>query len=347
MRRLAVLVLALCLGAGLLGCSDLAYLGRQLGGHLQLIRAARPVDDWLSDPATAQALRQRLETARAMREFSVTELHLPDNHSYRSYADLEREAAVWNVVATPALSLAPKTWCYPIMGCVAYHGDFERERAQDLGAQLKGQGWDVMVYPVPAYSSLGWTADPLLNTFIGYNDAALAGMIFHELAHQVAYAADDTGFNESFATAVERIGVRIWLERQATPALLEQYRETQRRQARFRTFTAGYRQRLLALYASDEPDKSAAKAHVFAAMREDYARLKAEEWGGYAGYDRWFVEANNASFALLASYNDQVPLFEALWQRQGGDWPRFYAAVKRIAALPKQERGEALTSATR
>jgi len=338
---LAICLLAGGIAAGLGGCADLGYLSGQLGGHLRLMHAARPVPEWLADASTPPALRERLLLSQRMRDFAVRELHLPDNASYRSYADLHREAAVWNVVAAPALSLTPRSWCFPVMGCVAYRGYFDEARAQALGAELRGQGFDVLVYPVPAYSSLGWTADPLLNTFIDYNDAALAGMVFHELAHQVAYAQDDTAFNEAFATAVERIGVRAWLAANGTPAQREQYERNQVRSARFRALTLDYQARLKALYAGAELDaaaKQAAKAALFASLRADYAQIKAGEWGGYAGYDRWFAEANNASFALLASYNDLVPFFEQLFEAEGRDWSRFYTEVKRLAALPRSSR---------
>ncbi|XHS78713.1 aminopeptidase [Burkholderiaceae bacterium UC74_6] len=341
---LALGLIAVAMAGALGGCADLGYLSGQLGGHLRLMHAARPVPEWLADANTPPTLRERLLLTQRMRDFAVRELHLPDNASYRSYADLHREAAVWNVVAAPTLSLTPRSWCFPVMGCVAYRGYFDEKRAQALGTELRGQGFDVLVYPVPAYSSLGWTADPLLNTFIDYNDSALAGMIFHELAHQVAYAQDDTAFNEAFATAVERIGVRVWLAGSGTPTQLEQYERSQARSARFRALTLDYQARLKALYAGDEPDKATAKAALFASMRADYARIKSDEWGGYAGYDRWFAEANNASFALLASYNELVPFFERLFAAEGHDWSRFYAEVKRRAALPKPER---LTSAIR
>lgn len=343
MRRCAALLL--CAGlmcAGLLGgCADLGYLGGQLGGHLRLMHAARPVPEWLADTRTSPALRERLVRSQQIRDFAVCELHLPDNASYRSYADLHREAAVWNVVAAPELSLAPRTWCFPLMGCVAYRGYFEQAKAEALAGGLRTGGLDVLVYPVPAYSSLGWTADPLLNTFIDYTDAALAGMVFHELAHQVAYAPDDTAFNEAFATAVERLGVRAWLAGNGTPVQLDQYERTQSRSRRFRGLTQDYQARLQALYANSEldpPAKRAAKAALFASLRADYARIKTDEWGGYAGYDGWFAEANNASFALLASYNDAVPFFEQLFEAEGRDWLRFYAEVKRRAALPKPQR---------
>jgi predicted aminopeptidase len=345
------LLLLLALGLG--GCADIGYLGQSLSGHLHLLAAARPVEDWLADPATPETLRERLALSQRMRDFAVHELQLPDNRSYRRYADLHRSAAVWNVVAAPELGLAPRTWCFPVMGCVAYRGYFEQAAAQQLGDQLKAEGWEVMVYPVPAYSSLGWTPDPLLNTFIGYSEGVLAGMIFHELAHQVAYAVDDTRFNESFATAVEELGAESWLQTQGSAPARGAYASDRARRMQFRTLTGEYRERLSALYAGpqSEADKRAAKADLMRGLRADYARLKAEAWQGYAGYDAWFAQANNASFALLASYTDGVPAFKALFEREGRDWRRFYAEVRRLAGLPKAEReaalAAALTSATR
>ena len=134
---------------------------------------------------------------------------------------------VWNVVAAPELSLTLKTWCFPVVGCVGYRGYFDRGAADALAAELRAQGQEVSVYGVPAYSTLGklpgdFFADPLLSTFIGYPEGELARMVFHELAHQVLYVANDTTFNESFATAVERLGGARWLA-QATPAVQAEY----------------------------------------------------------------------------------------------------------------------------
>jgi predicted aminopeptidase len=345
LRRFLLALLTLCLS----GCADLSYLGQSVGGHLRLMSAARPVDEWLADDATSPALRARLQLSQRMRDYAITELHLPDNRSYRSYADLHRSAAVWNVVAAPELSLSPKTWCFPIMGCVSYRGYFDQAAAKQLGDQLKAEGWEVVVYPVPAYSTLGWTADPLLNTFVGYPEGTLAGMIFHELAHQVAYAADDTAFNESFATAVQEMGADAWLQSQGSEQAREAYRVDQARRAQFAALTHDYQARLTALYAGQQSDadKRAAKAKLMSELRADYGRLKAESWQGYAGYDNWFAQANNASLAILASYSDGVPDFKTLFEREGRDWPRFYAEVKRLAALPKAQRHAELTSEIR
>ena len=357
-RRLAKLAwpaLLLALLHALSGCAQLGYLAQSASGHLRLVSAAAPVEDWLQRPELTPQLRERLLLSQRLREFASRELSLPDNNSYRRYADLGREAAVWNVAATPELSLQLKTWCFPLMGCVGYRGYFDKAAAEGFAAELaKAEpGIELSVYPVPAYSTLGYGnwlgGDPLLNTFISYPEAELARMIFHELAHQVAYAADDTEFNESFATAVEQLGVQRWFElsqgEQATTAW-QRYRQGEQRREQFLALTLRYRQQLDELYRSPRPDdaKRAAKQALLAQLQADYRQLQQGEWQGYAGYDRWFSQVNNASLAMLGTYNGLTPQFQALFKQLDGDWLRFYTEVKRLAVLPKTQRRETLLS---
>ncbi|MDP2006281.1 MAG: aminopeptidase [Rubrivivax sp.] len=337
-------VAAVCLGGGCSSLGGVGYYAQAVGGHVDLMRRARPVGQVLADAATPEPLRQRLQLSQRLRDFAVDELKLPDNPSYRRYADLERPAVVWNVVAAPELSLTLKTWCFPVMGCVGYRGYFDRAAADTLAAQLRAEGWEVRVYGVPAYSTLGWSnwigGDPLLNTFIAWPEGELARLVFHELAHQVAYADDDTTFNESFGTAVERIGGRRWVARHGTPALQAQVLASESRRAAFQALAQRYRDALQAVYASaaDDATKRAQKAEVMAALQAEYAVLKAGPWAGFAGYDAWFAQANNAYFGVLAAYTELVPEFERLFERQGDNFERFYAEVQTLAALPKAQR---------
>jgi len=360
-RRL-LRALALSAGIALAGCASTAaddvdsawrpgYFWQSVRGHLGMLAAARPVDAVMADPATAPALRARLALSREMRDYAVRALALPDNASYRRYADLGRTAAVWNVVAAPELSLTLKTWCFPVLGCVGYRGYFDRTQAEQLAGALRERGWEVNVYGVPAYSTLGklpgaWFADPLLNTFVQQGEVDLARLIFHELAHQVAYAADDTTFNESYATAVERLGSRQWLREHGRTDLIEASARQDRRRAEFRAMTMAARERLDALYRStaSDDDKRRRKAELIAALRAEYARWRDDQWAGDRAYDAWFDGVNNARLGVLAAYNQQVPAFEALFEREGRDWPRFHAAVKDLAARPKAERDAALAA---
>lgn len=307
------------------------------------MRRARPVPEWITDPATPAALRERLELSQRLREFAVKELALPDSASYRRFARLDRSAAVWNVVATPELSLRLQTWCMPVVGCVGYRGYFDQEAAGRLAADLRAEGLETMVYPVPAYSTLGRTdwlgGDPLLSTFIGWPAAELARLLFHEMAHTVVYVPDDTAFNESYATAVERLGLRRWLSRATQAERAEALRREQRRED-FLRITGEARRRLEVIFRSDMPDvqKRRAKAQAFASMRENHRALKAGPWAGDTAYDRWFEQANNASLALQGAYLDLVPAFERLFDAQGGDFGRFHEAVRRLAQKPLSER---------
>lgn len=344
----ATAVAAVAAAACLSGCANLGYYWQSVTGHLKVMNAAKPVQDWLDEESTPQRVKDKLVLARRIRSFAVTELKLPDNQSYHRYADLQRTAVVWNVVAAPELSLELRTWCFPVTGCVGYRGYYDEARARAESAALVAQGWESSVYPVPAYSTLGlmnWAGgDPLLNTFIHYPEGELARLIFHELAHQVVYAKDDTMFNESFAVAVERLGGSRWLATQAGEQARQEYAQYDGRRRQFRALQQAARKRLKEIYEATQlpvQERLARKQQVLAGFRAQYAQLRAG-WGGeparWRGYDQWVQGANNASFGAQAAYDEFVPAFEALYRREGGDWQRFYDAVRQLAALPKAQR---------
>jgi len=347
------------IGALLLGgCADLGYYWQSASGHLGILRAAKPVPEWLADPAVSAPLKAKLELTQRIRRFAVTELGLPDNRSYTSYADLHRVAAVWNVVAAPPYSLTLKNWCFPVAGCVGYRGYYDEAAARAEAEAQRTQDMEVAVYPVPAYSTLGWMnwagGDPLLSTFIGYPEGELARIVFHELAHQVLYVPGDTVFNESYATAVERIGGALWLQREAGETARREYAQFDGQRQEFRALTLNTRRALTQVYespqakAKDWPAVDAMKQAAMADFRERYARLR-EGWAGrprQGAYDAWVARANNAAFGAQGAYDDLVPGFEALFEREGRNWPRFYTQVRRIAALPTaEERRSALQTA--
>jgi len=321
-------------------CAALEYYAQAIGGHLDLVSRAVAIDERLGDPGLPEALRDKLRRVSAIRDFASKELALPDNGSYRRYAELDRAFVVWNVFAAPEFSVEPVESCFPIAGCVSYRGFYREAGAQAQARSLKAEGYDVYIGGAPAYSTLGWFDDPVLSTFIRYPDAEVARLIFHELAHQVAYVKNDTVFNESFAVAVEQEGARRWLARRGTPQEAAAYASLQSRRREFVALVLGYRERLATFYRQpvSAEQKRRGKADLFAEMLRDYARLKAE-WGGFSGYDRVFANgANNALLASIAAYTEWVPAFSALLARQDGDLPAFYAQVKELGGRDKKAR---------
>ena len=345
LRSLAVAACGALCAVLLSGCETLAYYSQAVGGQLSLTASARAIDTVIDDPATPEALRTKLRLAHRIRDFATSELGLPDGGSYRQYAELGRPFVVWNLFVAPEFSTKAVESCFPVTGCVSYRGYFKEADAQDYAARKRAGGFDVQVRGIPAYSTLGWFDDPVLSSFIRYPEAELARLIFHELAHHVLYVKGDTAFNESFAVAVERAGVRRWLANRKTTDDLKAFFAGRERQREFIELVEAAKVRLDKVYESDlPPDRMReAKRAGFEQLRKDYEALKAR-WGGFAGYDRIMGAApGNALLASITAYSKYVPGFERMLAAEGNNLPRFYAAVKAVAKLPKEERCRLLT----
>jgi len=316
------------------------YLAQAARGQWQVMHARKPIDAVILDKNTPDNVRARLTEVRAAREFASRELGLPDNRSYRSYADVKRPFVVWNVVAAPEFSVEPRRWCFPIAGCVAYRGYFAEAKARKFAAGLRAQGLDVVVGGVPAYSTLGKLADPVLNTMLDYGDSELAAIVFHELSHQVVYVAGDSEFNEAFAVTVEQAGLERWLKSRGHENELQRYATRRQRQQQFLALFTRTRARLAALYAqklSAETTRERKRA-IFATLETDIREL-AKQLGAPNAYSDWIAEGlNNAHLASVATYYDCVPGFERLLNVYKSDLPAFYLAVRELAKEPRAER---------
>ncbi|MDP1950006.1 MAG: aminopeptidase [Nitrosomonas sp.] len=322
------------------GCVNLPYYVQAVDGHLDMMRRSQPISTIIANPEADHQLKRILARVVMLRGFASRELMLPNNQSYTHYADLNRPYVVWNVFASPELSLELKKWCFIKAGCVSYRGFFSQARAERYAAELREEGYDVYVGGVRAYSTLGWFNDPVLNTFIGYSEMELARMIFHELAHQVVYVPGDSVFNESFATAVEHEGIGRWFESNGAAAERVAFHARHERETVFTRLILNHRKRLHELFSSElsDAEKRAAKAHIFAELREEFSQLKTARTE-FSSYDRWFAqELNNARLATVSIYTQLLPAFQALLAQQNGDMGQFFKVVKEISKLPQDER---------
>lgn len=324
------------------GCASVGYYSQLASGQLRLLQAREPIDQVIADPARDPTLRAHLAQARAARTFASAQLHLPDNKSYRLYADIGRPFVVWNVFATPEFSLAPQNHCFPIAGCVAYRGYYSQGAARGEAALQRLRGMDVAIGGVEAYSTLGWFNDPILSSMTHWGDERLATLIFHELAHQRFYVKDDTEFNESFATFVEQQGTRQW---RASRGLAPDNGKRMRQREQFIQLVLDTRQRLEQLYTQPLPAEQMRqrKGEEFQRLRSNYEQLRDTQWAGDKYFDAWvYAPLNNARLLPFGLYSQWVPAFAALFQQEGGDWVAFYAAVEKLGSLPIDERKAAL-----
>jgi len=331
--RLSVVAASLLQG----GC----YLMQAARGQLAVMQRRQPIDRLIERTGTGEVLKAQLIRARDIRDFASRELGLPDNAAYRSYADIGRPYVVWNVVATPEFSVQPLQWCFPIAGCVAYRGYFNEKAAKDFAAGLKSEGRDVVVGGVPAYSTLGHIADPLLNTVINYGQLDLAALVFHELAHQVAWLPGDSSFNEAFATAVEEEGVARYAAQLPDPTLLQGWQQRRRLRVEVTGLIIAARADLAQIYKRNaaagfmREAKAARLAELAAAIRA----LEQRE-GRASGFGSWIdIGLNNAHLASVATYYDQVPYFENLLKQDCGNYlPCLYTRVKQEIATRQSKK---------
>jgi len=345
-KKYLILSSFMLLSIALYGCESVHYYSQAIQGQYSILEKRQPISEIVTDPESSELLRERLTFILAVRQFAENELQLPVKNNYLTYVDLKRPYVVWNVFAAPEFSLTPKTWCYPVVGCASYRGYFSEENARQYADGLSEQGYDVYMAGVTAYSTLGWFDDPVLSTFIQYSKAHSAALIFHELAHQVLYVKHDTGFNESFATAVEQEGLQRWQATSQTSNIYRDYLKRYHRNQQFVRLIMHYRQTLESLYQSDasEMDKREKKAFIFSALRDEFDRMKTNK-NGLAAYENWMnYSLNNAKISSVVAYHDFVPAFQKMLAENDGDLNQFYRACRNLAQETKDERHRILNA---
>ncbi|MEM6575640.1 MAG: aminopeptidase [Pseudomonadota bacterium] len=321
------------------GCATVSYYGQAVKGHWQITRGKEDIKKLLADPDLEPELKRRLETVIAIRSFAIDELLLPDSGSYTDFVDLERDVTLWLLSAAPAYSLAPRRWCYPFVGCFNYRGYFSRRQAEAERDRLAERGYDVALVPGLAYSTLGFANDPVLSTMLRYSDLQLAGVLFHELAHERLYVLDDSTFNESFATAVEKLGRQAWARQQQLGDVPVSNPQADVFRREFDELVLEVRGELELLYRGKDTAPAQQKAAIFDSFRRRHDALR-DRWQGASPIDHWFEGEgpNNARLALFSTYELAVPAFVALFEQCERSWPCFYRAAEELAELPRSER---------
>jgi predicted aminopeptidase len=358
-KKIRHILLISFLTLGSASCASTAYYLQSVNGHLDVLMRKQPIPEVIASEDTDEILQEKLEMAVDIRRFAIEHLVLPDNDSYTEYADLDRDFVIWNVFATPELSLEPKQWCFLFVGCLNYRGYYSKKSAFKYAQELETKGYDVFVGGVTAYSTLGWFNDPVLNTMLERDEFYLANVIFHELAHQKFYLINDTAFNEAFAETVAQTGVQLWLEQQGSDAAKRRFSDKQSDKTLFINLVLKYKEKLESVYNSDSPveEKRTSKKLLLDQLAEEYAALYQtsqpqagqpvpglSDTGENKGqYSEWFSSGlNNAKLATVITYQDYVAGFLALFQHVGENHQNFYELVLRLSNCDKVRRNSIL-----
>ena len=321
----------------LCSCSTVKFYTQAIGGQSEIWRKSRPNAVALADPSVAERVKQRLRLIEELRAFAASDLHLPTK-SFGKYCDLKRPYVVWVVYAAPEFSTESKKWWYPLVGSLKYRGFFDERDARREMERLKKKGDDVFLGGVEAYSTLGYLADPVLNTFLHRSDAELAELIFHELTHAKVFIPGDTDFNEAFATANAEDGVRRWLRSKGDLRGLREYENNLNKSRQAIHLMLRTREKLKVTYAGNDPSVEAerlAKQRVFDGMLKEAAAI--------SPHSRIHINHapkswNNARINTVATYYTMVPGFERLLKEKGGDLEAFHHEVASMRKLNNEQR---------
>ncbi len=340
------LLIVMCFSI-LSGCSSLGYYHQAAKGHLSLIIATEPIEDWLSAPDTPAPLKAKLRLSQQTRRFAQERLHLPVGDAFSKYTELDRPWVLVNLVAVPEFSLQPHQWCYPFIGCQAYRGYYDLDDARDQARQFADNGYDIFIGGVTAYSTLGWFDDPLHTGFTRLPDPHMVALMFHELAHQVVYIAEDTAFNESFATAVELEGLWLWLQEQGDTTGFEQALQRLRQRKQTLELVEHTADELRQLFDQrdnlNEAEMRKQKADIYERLKQDYLAL-AQRWDQPGPLGAQPETLNNANLALFRQYNHYVPGFRQLFRESDQQFDVFYDAVRTLSRLDAEQRQVRLTA---
>jgi len=346
MPRIFITLLIIILLVNTSACSTFSYYAQTIAGQMSLLSKRQSISDIIKDPDILDSTRMQLQQVNEIREYASKHLHLPENNSYRNFADIGRDYVVWNVFATPEFSLQPREWCFLFVGCLSYRGYFSEKDARRYAKKLEQQGLDVFVGGVAAYSTLGWFDDPVLSTMLNWDKTRLARVVFHELAHQLIYIEDDTDFNEAFADTVAQAGVLHWLNTTTGSDIVEQFEQELQREKQFVDLVFRYREKLNGLY-SNKPGKDAKriqKNQLFIQMKVDYYQFR-EAWVTENAYDDWFESGlNNAKLSAVITYREYVPGFLALLNSVNNDLPGFYDVVTDLGKCDPALRHQILSA---
>ena len=343
LRRMVFLILLFILA----GCETLSFYGQLASGQLDILRKREPVERLLKDSSIDRGLRQQLAKIKDIQAFASLELGLNPEGSFTTYVDLNRDYALWNVYAAEAYAVHPVNRCYPLAGCVPYRGYFSKELALDYARRMsKERGLETYVGGVSAYSTLGWFKDPILSTFIYWEDQELASLIIHELLHQRIWLKGDAQFNEGLASFVGNTAAIIWSQKHGRGQENQRFLESQKHWRLFRQFVVMAREYLQIqfLASEDSSELSVIKSKAMRNIRDCYLELNTKVFDGR--YEKFVLgdQFNNAFIASIGVYESDYLAYKRLFDSSGHEWPVFFEKIEELMRLSREARHAELKS---
>jgi len=304
-------------------CSPIYVLKAGLA-QARIMAARQPMTEVIVDPETPPEVRDKLTLALEAREFARDVLALDVGESYTSFAQLESDTLAMVLSAAYRDRLEPRTWWFPVVGRVPYRGFFDLDEALDEQSSLEDEGFDTLLRPTSAFSTLGWFADPLMSTLLRRDAVDLVETILHELSHNHLFVPGQVRFNESYATFVGRAGaIEFFCTREGggpDTVWCERAQARWRDALRWSRFMDAFIAELQAVYGDADlafDAKIAAREQVYSDFKARYERdvmpaFESIRFGGFLS-----EPLNNAVLLGQMRYYHRLEGFDGLLETHG------------------------------
>lgn len=325
----------------LTGCETLSFYQQLASGQVDILMKRQPVESLLQNTSLDKGLREQLLKVRDIQTFATSELGFSSQGSFTTFVDLKRDYVLWNVYIAEAYAVQSVNRCYPLVGCVPYRGYFSKDQADGYARKMSEEkGLETYVGGVPAYSTLGWFKDPILSTFVDWEDQQLASLIIHELLHQNIWVKGDARFNEGLASFVGNRGATIWSRKIGSTQDSEGFIESQKQWRLFKQFVVVARKYLEIQYSAskDLNELNVIKSTAMGNIRSCYRELSLKFLDGR--YDKFVFgeQFNNAFIASIGVYESHRLAFKRLFDLAAHDWTDFFEKVKGLIVLDQEAR---------
>lgn len=285
------------------------------------------MEEVIAAPGTSVELKNQLTAIGLSREYARG-LGLSVKGQYTDYVPWPQDRIITSLVVTEPQSVEARPFTYLWVGELPYKGFFEAGRAENEAKSFRDQGYDVCLVPVPAYSTLGFFADPITDPMLRGGEGPAVETVLHEFVHATVFVDNDADLNESAASFVGEEASVAFFADDPEKASRRRREVAEKRQIRMRIL--GFRQRVASLYeASGSQDASGQRAQLEAAFRDSIRSLPLTTRDSARVAER--LRLNDACLALASTYSADLPEHQRVLEQLGGSLPDFIARLKGVA----------------
>ena len=323
------------------------YLSRGAWEEGKILARRQPIAKLVADKRIEPLTRRKLEIVLAARQYAKDSINLNTKESFTTYSKLDRDTLVLVLSAAYRDRLEPYTWWFPIVGRVPYKGFFDFDAARDAAKDFDADGFDVVLRPSAAFSTLGFFNDPLTSTTLVRDSLDLANTVIHEVTHNTFYAPGQAVFNESFANFVGARGAAAFFRSRAQPEAAAKVDAEWADEKLLGDFWTQLARSLDSAYAKHPDSKEAriaARDTVYLEARRSLVTDIGPKLTTIGPFYVQRVTLNNAALLARRVYAKDLDLFDQVYAREGRNLRR---TIGRIIALARSDKKDPFGAVTR